>query len=75
MENNDQKIYIEFIFEGLIKTAPEEQKKIEAKITSMVNRIIKEHACVKVTASISKYSELDLVMSILGYQNEEEYEN
>ena len=75
MEQNDRKIYLEFIFEGVVKVEESKVKELEEKIGNLVKEVFSQNKSMRLTTQISKYSEEEIMMSVFPIQGEEGYDN
>ena len=75
MEQDEKKVYLEFIFEGVIKVEESKAKEIEEKIANLVKEVFSQNKSMRLTTQVSKYSEEEIMMSIFPIQGEDGYDN
>ena len=71
----EEKYYIEFILEGSAKVSASEAAAVEKKIAALINKVFRGNKSIKVVTQVSKFSELDLALSLYQNTPESEYEN
>ena len=75
MEQDEKKIYLEFIFEGVVKVEESKVKELEERIANLVKEVFSENKSMRLTTQLSKYSEEEIMMSIFPIQGEDGYDN
>lgn len=75
MEQDEKKIYLEFIFEGVVKVEASKVKELEERIANLVKEVFSENKSMRLTTQLSKYSEEEIMMSIFPIQEDDEYDN
>lgn len=62
----EEKKYCEFVIEGVFECSDEDQKELQKKINEAISKLLEDERLVKVDISMSKYSDMDVAVSIIN---------